>query len=102
MSLINHDGDSLDCGHCVSDAFDANIGIWWHCDDDNITQMSYLPKGVNIRKSHKKNKKKEKINVRLKICLICSLYQNNPSEKYSSTFSRIDQHVQNQSYEKSN
>ena len=61
MSLINHDGDSLDCGHCVSDAFDANIGIWWHCDDDNITQMSYLPKGVNIRKSHKKTKRKKKL-----------------------------------------
>ena len=44
VSLMNHDGDSLDCGHFFSDVFDANRGIWWHCDDDNITQMSDLPK----------------------------------------------------------
>ena len=43
VSLINHDGDSLDCGHYVSDVFDSSTGIWWHCDYDNITQISDLP-----------------------------------------------------------
>ena len=46
VSLINHNGDSLNCGHYISDLFYANTGIWWHCDDDNITQISDLPKGV--------------------------------------------------------
>ena len=40
VSLINHDGDSLDCGHYVSDVFDSSTGICWHSDDDNITQIS--------------------------------------------------------------
>ena len=44
VSLINHDGDSLDFGHYVSDVFDSSTGIWWHCDDDNITQISYFTK----------------------------------------------------------
>ena len=44
VSLINHDGDSLDCGHYVSDVFDCSTGIWWHCDDDNITQISDFTK----------------------------------------------------------
>ena len=57
MLLINHDGKSLDCGHYISDFFDADKGIWWHYDDYNITQIRDLPKGVNIRESHKNNKK---------------------------------------------
>ena len=56
MSLINHGGDSLDCENYVSDVFDSNTGIWWHCDDDNITQIGDLPKGVYIREIHKKKK----------------------------------------------
>ena len=63
VSLINHDGDSLDCGHYVSDVFDANTGIWWHCYDDNITQISDLPEGVYIRESQNK--------FRLNRCIIC-------------------------------
>ena len=76
MSLINHDGDSLDCENYVSDVFDANTEIWWHCDDDSITQISDLPKGVYMRESNKK-----KSYVRLNRCIICCLYQNKPSEK---------------------
>ena len=49
LSLINHDGDSLDCGHYVSDVFDSSTGIWWHCDDENITELSDLPEGVYYR-----------------------------------------------------
>ena len=52
VSLINHDGDSLDCGHYVSDVFDCSTGIWWHCDDDNITQMSdFIKRGLLQRDS---------------------------------------------------
>ena len=53
VSLINHDGDSLDCGNYASDVFDTNIVIWWHCDDDNITQISY----INESKKQTKNTK---------------------------------------------
>ena len=63
-----HDVSSLDCGNFVSGVFDANTEIWWHCDDDNIPQISDLPKGVYIRESHKKN------NVKLNRCIICFLY----------------------------
>ena len=52
VSLIKHDCESLNCGHCLTDVFDANIIIWWYCDDYNITQISYLPKGVYIRESN--------------------------------------------------
>ena len=54
VSLINHDGESLGFGNYVSDVFDANTGIWWHCDYDNITQSSDLPKGVILERVTKK------------------------------------------------
>ena len=59
--LIKHDGDTLDCGHYVSDVFDSSTGIWWHCDDDNITEISALPKEVYYREAHKPTKKKKKL-----------------------------------------
>ena len=59
MSLINHDGDLLGCGNDFIDCFDANTGIWWYFDDDNITQISDLPKGVYIRERDKNNRKKK-------------------------------------------
>ena len=58
VSLINHDGDSLDCGHYVSDVLDSITGIWRHCDDDNITELSDLPEGVYNRETHKPLEKK--------------------------------------------
>ena len=61
VSLINHDGDSLYCGHYVSDVFDSSTGIWWHCDDYNINQISDLPKGGYYRETHKHMKNKNKI-----------------------------------------
>ena len=57
VSLINHEGDSLDFGDYVSDCFDANTEIWWHCDDYNSTQISDLPKGVILERV--KNTQKE-------------------------------------------
>ena len=51
MSLINHDG-KLVYGHAVSDVFNVNIGIWWHCEDDNINQISDTPKKGYIRERH--------------------------------------------------
>ena len=59
VSLINHDGNSLDCTNDLSDVFDTNTGIWWHYDDYNINQISALPKGVYNRESHKKRKRKK-------------------------------------------
>ena len=44
--LIMHDGNFLYFGHYVSDVFDANTGIWWHCDDFNITDICDSPKGI--------------------------------------------------------
>ena len=47
VSLVNHDGNSLDCGHYVSDVFDSSTEVWWHCDDDNITEISdFTKKGL--------------------------------------------------------
>ena len=43
-----------DCGHYVSDVFDFNTGIWWHCDDANITEIIIdFPEGVYTRESRK-------------------------------------------------
>ena len=53
VSLINHDGDSLDWGHYFSDIFNINTGIWWHCDNKNMTQISDIPKGVYYRETQK-------------------------------------------------
>ena len=39
--------------------FDANIGIWWHCDDDEITEISDFPEGVYTIESHKKDTNKK-------------------------------------------
>ena len=63
VSLILHDGDYLDCVHCVSDIVGTNTRIWWYCYDDNITQISDLPKGVHIRENHQKNKDNKVISV---------------------------------------
>ena len=52
--MIMNDDNPLYCGHYVSYAFDTNTGIWWQCDDENITQVSDLPEGGYIGESHKK------------------------------------------------
>ena len=59
VSLVNHDVESLYCGHYVSDVFDSNTEIWWHCDDDNITEISDLPEEVYYRETHKTTNKKK-------------------------------------------
>ena len=79
--LINHDGDSLDCVNYTSDVFNANIGIWWHFDGENITQISDLPKGVILERVTK-----TRIDVRLNICNICCLYHNKSYEKIQPYF----------------
>ena len=56
VSLINHDGDWFYCGHYVSNAFDANIGLWWHRDDNSIPQTIDLPTVFYIRESQKQTK----------------------------------------------
>ena len=57
VSLIMHDGTSLYCGHYISDIFNTNTGIWWHCDSDEITEISDFPEGIYTIESHKKKKK---------------------------------------------
>ena len=52
-----HDEEYLDCGHYISDFFDTSTGIWRHCDDANITEISDFPEGVYTRESHKLQKK---------------------------------------------
>ena len=54
VSLIMHDGDSLDCGHYVSDVFDSNTRIWWKYDDYKRTDISDFPEVVYTREIHKK------------------------------------------------
>ena len=53
MSLIIYDGDPLDCWHYTSHVFDAYIGRWWHCEDDEVTEISDFPEGVYTRESQK-------------------------------------------------
>ena len=51
VSIIMHDGDSLDCVHYFRDVFDAKTGIWWNCDDANITEISNFLEGFYARDS---------------------------------------------------
>ena len=97
-SLINHDGDSLDCGHYISDVFDANTGIWWHWDDDNIIKIIDLPGGFYIRESHKK---KEVMSGSTNVFFVVSI-RTSHLKNTAPFFSRMNQHVQKQSYEESN
>ena len=53
VSLIMHDGELLDFVHYVSDVFDTSTGIWWHCDDDDITEISYFQKVYIIERVEK-------------------------------------------------
>ena len=46
-----NDSDCLDCGNYVGDVLDAKKGIWWHCDNANITEISDFPEGVYTRES---------------------------------------------------
>ena len=80
VSLVDHYGDSLDCGHYVSDVFDTSTGIWWHCDDENITELSNLTDGVYYRETHKPTGKKGFNYGFLKVTVGC-LYQNKPFDK---------------------
>ena len=56
-----HGGESLDCRHYVSDVFDSKTEIWWHCDDDNITEISNFPEGVYTRETHKQKTNMKKL-----------------------------------------
>ena len=102
VSLISHDGDSLNCGNYVSDVFDSSTGTLWHCDDENITVISDLPKGVYYRETQETHEKEKEINAKFNKCIFCCLYQNKPSDKTQLYFSRIQNHVQKYSHEESN
>ena len=51
----------MDCVHYVTGVFDRNTVIWWHCDDDTITQVSNSPKNNYYRETHKHMKKEKKM-----------------------------------------
>ena len=102
VPLINNGGESLDCGHYVSDVFDSSTGIWWHCDDDNITQISDLPKGVYYSETQKNMKKIKKTMEGSTDLLFVVYIRTSHLKKHSSNFSIIHNHFQNHSYEESN
>ena len=50
-----HYGNTLYYGHYVIDCLDAKTGIWWHCDDKNITKISDFQKLYKLESVTKKN-----------------------------------------------
>ena len=64
VSLILHDGDSINCWHYASDVFDTSTGILWNCDNYEITEINNFTEGLYTRYSHK-NIYKEESYVRL-------------------------------------
>ena len=41
-----HIGNDMDKDHFVCDVLDYNIGTWWNCDDETITQYLGYPSNV--------------------------------------------------------
>ena len=56
-----HGGTSLDFGHYFSGVLGVNTGIWCHCDDYEITQISNFPLGVYTRESQKQKYTEKKV-----------------------------------------
>ena len=52
----------------------ANTEKWWHCGDDEITEISDFPKDVYTRESHKKYKEESYVTLRQNT--VIGLYQN--------------------------
>ena len=86
MSLVNHGSDSFDCLHYASDMFDSNTGIWWHFDDEKITQMSDFIKMCYIRESHNKTKNRIKAMSVSTYVLFVVYIRTRYLTKYSSIF----------------
>ena len=61
MSLINRDGDSLDCGNYVSDIFMTTQEFGGTVMMTISLKIVILPKGVYIIESHKKTKREQKL-----------------------------------------
>ena len=49
--------------YIISVIFDSSTEIWWHCDDDDITEIGDLIEGVYTRESHKQNIEKKESNI---------------------------------------
>ena len=43
-----HECSSFDSGHYYSGILYFNTGIWWHSDDEKVTQISDFSEGVYI------------------------------------------------------
>ena len=54
VSLIIHNGDSLDCEYYFSDFFDTSTVIRFYCDDEVIIKISDFTEGVYMRDINKK------------------------------------------------
>ena len=76
----------MDFGHYVYDVFDSSTVIWWHYADDNITQISDLPKGVYYRETHKHMKNKNKTMAGSTDVLFAFYIRTRHMTKHSSNF----------------
>ena len=76
MSLIIHGGNELDSRQYFSGVFYVNTGIWWHCDNDKITQINDFQK-LYITERVKNNIIQRKTLCQAKKSTIDSLYHNN-------------------------
>ena len=56
-----HEGTLLYSVHYYSDVFYVITGIWWDCDDDEITQISNFLEGIYTIESHKKKDTRKKV-----------------------------------------
>ena len=57
----NHDGNSMSTGQHLCDKLDFNTGIWWCCDDNNITQLRWIPEIVYSVAPYTTSGKKKKV-----------------------------------------
>ena len=93
VSLIMHDDNSLDCGHFISDVFDFNSWIWWHCDNDNISQICCFPNGVYTRDSHKQKDTKKKVILGSEKLLLMVYIRANNLISYRYVFDKEFSHI---------
>ena len=65
----------MDTGHYVCDVLDYNIGTWWNCDDEKITQYPGYPMNVyNDLSSDKKQKKSKRISMNGSDMIVSMMY----------------------------
>ena len=63
--------------------FDPITGIWWHCDNDETTEISNFLEGIYTKDSHKNNINKKIISVQEKVLLMVCIRKRNFIESIS-------------------